>query len=241
MKETRYFPSEYLEIARLGYANASDLYLEARLLFKERNSPRAFTLGVAAIEELMKSNIADIVWKTDLDPKDLKARLRKRDLPILTSHEPKHHLLAMFLVVRRARQEGPAKLEEVTSTLLKTLTTESLVLKGKADIARLVTSMEEKRQDSLYVGTARVNGRIKTPEKEITPEMTQELFKHIEELLSVSERNLKISKERYQQLAKKAKPDMPSDLRTTNEREPQNSTRTHPLNKAAQALKRSRN
>lgn len=46
--------SEYKEIARFAYANALDLYNEAKFLLKERKSPRAFALAVASIEELIK-------------------------------------------------------------------------------------------------------------------------------------------------------------------------------------------
>jgi AbiV family abortive infection protein len=90
MKKIQDSRLEYNSIARLAYENAIELLDEARLLLREKNSPRAFTLAVASIEELMKSFLADLIWKGSAKPEDLRAELKGKNWPILTSHGSKH-------------------------------------------------------------------------------------------------------------------------------------------------------
>ncbi len=195
--------SDYRMIARQAYDNATDLREDARLLLNARNSPRAFSLGVACVEELMKAFIADLVSKGSAKPEDLKAELKGRVWPILTSHGSKHHLFALFLLLQAAKREGPGKVASVDKTLRETLTTDSIDVKGKAEIIKLVTTMEEKRQDSLYVGTKMVKGLIKTPKSEITREMCVDLLAKIDDFLPTVETNLKTSSEKYRDEAGK--------------------------------------
>lgn len=198
MKKTQEPNSEYQQIARLAYDNATELFDEARLLLREKDSPRAFTLAVASVEELMKSYLADLVWKGGAKPEDLQAELRGRKWPILTHHGSKHRLFALFLIMQAAKKEGTEKVESVDRMLRETLTTDSVNVKGMKEIVELITSMEGKRQDSLYVGTKVVEGRIKTPRQEISHKVCEDLFNRIEGFLPIVETNLKTSRERYQ-------------------------------------------
>ncbi len=189
---------EYQKIARLAYINATELLDEAQLLSKEKKSPRAFALAVAAIEELMKSYLADTVWKQDLDPDTLVVELNGRKLKILRSHGSKQHLFALFLIMQAARQEGRVKIASVARTLRETLNTASVEVKGKREIVESIASMERNRQDSLYVQTREERGIIKTPREVISQAMCEDLFAKIEAFLPIVETNLKLSKARYQ-------------------------------------------
>ncbi len=179
-----------------------DLRDEAHLLF-EQESPRAFTLAVASIEELMKSFLCDTVWKQNLDPSTLRAELKGKEWPILTSHASKHRLFALFLLLSEARKGGRKALEETIETLKTTLTTDALTLKGKAEIETLVKALEGRRQDSLYVDVKKKDGRIKTPHTEITPAMCDDLLKRIDQFLPTLETNLKLSRNEYQKELRK--------------------------------------
>jgi AbiV family abortive infection protein len=187
--------SDYQVIARLAYENGVDLYEEAGVLLK-RGSPRAFTLAVASIEELMKSFLCDTVFKQDLDPDTLVAELDGKRWRILKSHKSKHILFALFLMLNQAKKEGQ-DVEETRRLLETTLTTDSLRFKGKAEIERLILSMETRRQDSLYVDTKSEGGKVKTPKNQVTTEMSQDLISKIEEFLPTLETNLKVSRGGY--------------------------------------------
>jgi AbiV family abortive infection protein len=189
---------EFQRISRLAYSNGVDLLDEARLLLKEKQSPRAFALAVASVEELMKSYLADTVWKQDVDPNTLVAVLNGRRVKIPTSHGAKHHLFALFLIMQSAQQEGSEKMESVRKALTETLDLDAVDVKGKQEIKELVASMERLRQDSLYVDTKEVRGIIKTPKQVISKGMCKDLFAKIEAFLPTVETNLKLSKEKYQ-------------------------------------------
>lgn len=76
-------------------------------------------------------------------------------------------------------------------------------MKGKDQIIELVTTMEDRRQDSLYVGTKVVNGKVKTPKTQISRAECLDLLKRIDEFLPTVETNLKTSTGRYQTEAAK--------------------------------------
>lgn len=171
--------SEYGKVARLAYENGIDLYDEARLLLKQ-NSPRAFALAVASIEELEKAFLCDTVWKQDLDADVLVAELGRKKWPMLTSHGSKQRLFGVSLLMSEARKGGRKALEETAATLERTLTTASLTLKEKAGIEELIFRMESRRQDSLYVGVKPEGGRIKTPKTVISTQMSKDLLEKIE-------------------------------------------------------------
>jgi AbiV family abortive infection protein len=216
MKETKTHP-EYQTISRLAYDNGTELLEEARLLLREKESPRAFALAVASIEELTKAYLADSVWKQDLDPDALVAEFKGRKWKILTHHGSKQHLFALFLIMDAARQEGSEKMANVDKTLRETLMTDAIDVKGKNEIVELITSMEGKRQDSLYVGTKVEAGRIRTPKKEISRQMSEDLIGRIERFLPILETNLKLSKPKYQQeLAKIHAETKRGNLQTAN-------------------------
>jgi hypothetical protein len=80
---------------------------------------------------------------------------------------------------------------------------DSVDVEGKKEIVELITSLEDKRQDSLYVGTMLVGGRIKTPRKEISRQMCEDLFRRIEEFLPTIETNLMTTPKRYKNEAAK--------------------------------------
>lgn len=196
--------AEYREIARRAYSNALDLHDEARLLLKEEKSPRAFTLAVASCEELVKSFLADIVWKEGLDPQTLYAERddgRKRF--ILTDHTSKHGLFALFLFLAEVRRGGPAALEAVSEELMLTFKLDFGSVKGGASIEKMMRELERMRQDSVYVGVKLVNGRIKNPKQEITLDACEDLLKRIEEFIPRLEANLPVGRDQYQGWARK--------------------------------------
>lgn len=196
--------SEYKEIARLAYANALDLYDEAKFLLQERKSPRAFALAVASIEELIKSVVYDSGWKQDIDPDLLLAESRGKKKSILLDHATKHQLYGLFLLYGEARKEGRKKAEEVFETLKTTGTTASLTLERKAEIDALITTLEGRRLDSLYVGVELEEGRVKTPKGEITLVMCQDLVTRIEQFIPFVESHLKLGREAFPKQPRKS-------------------------------------
>lgn len=188
--------SDYRLIAREAYDNATDLRADARFLL-EKNSPRAFAVSVACVEELMKAYMADLVSKGGAQPKDLKAEFDGRKWPMLTHHGSKQRLFALFLLMQAAKKEGPEKMASVDKTLRETLSTDAVDVKGKNEILELINRMEERRQASLYVDIKVNRGKLQTPKKSITRVMSEDLLKKIDEFLPIVETNLKISAERY--------------------------------------------
>ncbi|QQG49419.1 MAG: AbiV family abortive infection protein [archaeon] len=190
--------TDYWEIAKEAYLNAAELRDEAWLLMK-RGSPRAFTLAVASIEELMKAQLADMVSKGSAKPEELIAQVDgKKPWPIMTSHKSKQNLFALFLFLKAAQAEGgEAKALEVDKILRDTYNTDKVNLKGKGHIIDLITNMEVRRQDSVYVGTKGSKASLKKPKREISEPMKEELLMILEEFLLSVEKNLMVSKERY--------------------------------------------
>ena len=142
--------TDYREVARLAYSNGEELLNEAQLLLS-KDSPRAFTLAVASIEELIKAQLADMISKGSAEPSDLIAEMDGRTWPMLTHHKSKQRLLTLFLLLRAAKKEGgEAKELEVDKVLRDTLNTASVKVRGKEHIEELITNMESRRQYSLY-------------------------------------------------------------------------------------------
>lgn len=195
--------TDYGEIARQAYSNGEELYREAGLLYA-KHSPRAFTLAVASIEELIKAELADMVSKGSAKPSDLVAEVDGQWRPILTRHESKQRLLTLFLLLRAAKKEGgEAKELEVDRILKETYDTGSVQVQGQEQIIELISKMETRRKDSVYVGVKGRKGEIKTPQNQISEKMCAELLDIIGDLLKSVEANLMVSKERYAAEARK--------------------------------------
>jgi len=195
--------AEYRMISRLAYDNGVDLYEEAKLLH-QKGSPRAFTLAVASIEELEKSQLCDLVSKGMVKPEELVIVDKSgRKRPILTHHKGKQILFTLFLLTQAANKEGRAKVAEVYDTLMRTGTTDAVNVKGKKQIIEHIVSMESRRQDSLYVGTEGVGKQVKSPKRVISPKMAEYLLQRIGEYLTKLETNLMMSAQQYQAENKK--------------------------------------
>ncbi|MDA4124943.1 MAG: AbiV family abortive infection protein [Thaumarchaeota archaeon] len=189
--------TDYRTISRLAYDNGVDLYEEAKLLH-QKESPRAFTLAVASIEELEKSQLCDLVAKGMVKPEELVFEDKNGKHPLLTHHKGKQILFTLFLLTQAANKEGRAKVAEVYDTLMRTGNTDTVNVKGKKQIVEQIVSMESRRQDSVYVGTKGVGKQVKSPKKAISRKMAEYLLQRISEYLPKLKTNLMMSDQQYQ-------------------------------------------
>ncbi len=94
-------------------------------------------------------------------------------------------------------------MEETAERLERTMITNSLTLKGNAEIDKLILAMESLRKDSLYVGVKSEGGEIGTPKTKISTQMSKDVLLKVEQFIPILETHLKLSRSDYQKVLSK--------------------------------------